>query len=73
MRWATFLIPPATTERIGMVRGDEMHAMAAGPTLIDMLGDDGARLATAGARTLASPAEVVKIDRVRLPPPISRT
>jgi 2-keto-4-pentenoate hydratase/2-oxohepta-3-ene-1,7-dioic acid hydratase in catechol pathway len=72
MRWATFQIPPATTERIGVVRGDEIHAMAAGPKLIDLLGDDGERLAAAGAKTLASPAEIVKIDRVRLVPPISR-
>jgi len=30
MRWATFQIPPATTERIGVVRGDEIYAMATG-------------------------------------------
>jgi len=72
MRWATFQIPPATRERIGVVRGDEIHAMAAGPRLIDLLGDGGERLAAAGAKTLASPAEVVRVDRVRLLPPISR-
>jgi 2-keto-4-pentenoate hydratase/2-oxohepta-3-ene-1,7-dioic acid hydratase in catechol pathway len=72
MRWATFKIPPATTERIGVVRGNEIYAMAAGPRLIDLLGDDGERLAAAGAKTLASPAEVVRVDRVRLLPPISR-
>src|SRR5439155_24880821 len=71
MRWATFQIPPATTERIGVVRGDEIHAMAAGPRLIDLLGDGGERLAAAGAKTRASPAEVVRVDRVPLPPPIS--
>src|SRR2546422_4985304 len=72
MRWATFQVPSAPTERIGVVRGDEIYAMAAGPRLIDLLGDDGERLAAAGAKTLASPAEVVRIDRVRLLPPISR-
>jgi len=72
MRWATFQIPPASMERIGVVRGDEIYAMAAGPRLIDLLGDDGERLAAAGAKALASPAEVVRIDRVRLLPPISR-
>ena len=30
MRWATFQIPPAATERIGVVRGDEIYAMPAG-------------------------------------------
>ena len=54
MRWATFQIPPATTERIGVVRGDEIYAMAAGPRLIDLLGDDGDRLAAAAAKTLAA-------------------
>src|SRR5207245_7402536 len=72
MRWATFQIPPAATERIGVVRGNEIYAVAAGPRLIDLLGDDGERLAAAGAKTLASPAEVVRVDRVRLLPPISR-
>ena len=72
MRWATFRIPPATTERIGVVRGNEIYAVAAGPRLIDLLGDDGERLAAAGAKTLASPAEVVRVDRVRLLPPIPR-
>jgi len=55
-----------------VVRGDEIYAMAAGPRLIDLLGDAGERLAAAGAKTLASPAEVARIDRVRLLPPISR-
>src|SRR2546425_13150547 len=55
MRWATFQIPPATTERIGVVRGDEIHAMAAGPRLIDLLGDGGERLPAARAQTPASP------------------
>src|SRR5215510_2770524 len=72
MRWATFQIPPATTERIGVVRGEEIYAMAAGPKLIDLLGDDGERLAAAGGKMLASPAEVVRVDRVRLLPPITR-
>jgi 2-keto-4-pentenoate hydratase/2-oxohepta-3-ene-1,7-dioic acid hydratase in catechol pathway len=72
MRWATFQIPPAATERIGVVRGNEIYAVAAGTRLIDLLGDDGERLAAAGAEALASPAEVVRVDRVRLLPPIPR-
>jgi hypothetical protein len=72
MRWATFQIPPAATERIGVVRGNEIYTVAAGPRLIDLLGDDGERLAAAGAKTLASPAEIVRVDRVRLLPPIPR-
>src|SRR2546427_12355910 len=72
MRWATFQIPPAPTERIGVVRGDEIYAMAAGPRLIDLLGDAGERLAAAGAKTLAAPAGGARGDPVRLLPPISR-
>src|SRR3989442_15914740 len=55
MRWATFQIPPATTERIGVVRGDEIHAMAAGPRLIDLLGDGGERLPPPRAPTPPAP------------------
>src|SRR2546427_10263986 len=72
MRWATFQIPPATTERIGVVRGDEIHAMAAGPRLIDLLGDGGERLAAARAQTPAAPPAVVRGDRGRLLAPSSR-
>src|SRR2546427_5672000 len=72
MRWATFQMPPAPTERIGVVRGDEIYAMAAGPRLIDLLGDAGERLAAPRAQTLPSPPPGGRGGRVGLLPPISR-
>src|SRR2546425_4463559 len=72
MRWATFQIPPAPTERIGVVRGDEIYAMAAGPRLIDLLGDAGERLAPPRAQTPAAPPRGGRGDRGRLLPPLSR-
>jgi 2-keto-4-pentenoate hydratase/2-oxohepta-3-ene-1,7-dioic acid hydratase in catechol pathway len=72
MRWATFQLPGADTERIGLVRGDTIHAMAPGTKLIDLLGDDGERLARAGERVTTDPASVIAVDQVRLLPPIPR-
>ena len=72
MRWATFQIPPATTERIGVVRGDEICAMAAGPKLIDLLGDDGERLAAAGAGRSRRPPRWCGSIACGCSPPISR-
>ena len=72
MRWATFQLPPSDAERIGVVRDNRIHAMAPGPKLIELLGDDGERLARAGERAIADPAAVVNVDQVRLLPPVSR-
>jgi 2-keto-4-pentenoate hydratase/2-oxohepta-3-ene-1,7-dioic acid hydratase in catechol pathway len=72
MRWATFTLPGNPTERIGLVRGDSIHVMTAGTKLIDLLGDDGERLAAAGDRATRNPAEVVAVTQVRLLPPIPR-
>src|SRR3989475_13311476 len=72
MRWATFQMPPAPTERIGVVRGDEIYAMAAGPRLIDLLGDAGERLAAARAQTPARPPRGARGGRVRPVPPVAR-
>ena len=72
MRWATFQLPPSDAERIGVVRDNQIHAMASGQRLIDLLGDDGERLARAGERAVADPVTVVGVDQVRLLPPIPR-
>jgi 2-keto-4-pentenoate hydratase/2-oxohepta-3-ene-1,7-dioic acid hydratase in catechol pathway len=72
MRWATFQLPQSDAERIGVVRDNRIHAVAPGPRLIDLLGDDGERLSRAGERAVADPAVVVAVDQVRLLPPIPR-
>jgi 2-keto-4-pentenoate hydratase/2-oxohepta-3-ene-1,7-dioic acid hydratase in catechol pathway len=72
MRWATFQLLPSGEERVGVVRDDEIHALAPGQRLVDLLGDDGERLARAAERAIADPALVVGVEQVRLLPPVPR-
>jgi 2-keto-4-pentenoate hydratase/2-oxohepta-3-ene-1,7-dioic acid hydratase in catechol pathway len=72
MRWVTFRKPGDGRDRIGVIDGDVIHALEPGVALIDLLGDDGERLAEAAGRALAHPAETVAADAVDLRPPIPR-
>ena len=72
MRWATFRTTGSEEDRVGVVRGDEIAALEPGIGLLELLGDDGERLARAGERALAAPAEVVALSGVRLRAPIPR-
>jgi 2-keto-4-pentenoate hydratase/2-oxohepta-3-ene-1,7-dioic acid hydratase in catechol pathway len=66
VRWATYVSLADGTERVGLVDDGRILGLAAGPGLIDLLGDDGSRLreAAEGART--SPAEVVDLEAAEL-------
>ena len=55
MRWTTFQLPGSDA--------DQIHALAPGQRLIDLLGDNGERLARAGERAVADPAAVVGATR----------
>lgn len=70
MRWVTFREGDGGEDRVGVVEGDHVHAVAAGTTLLSLLGDDGERLANAAEDARRDPADVVRIDQVRLRPPI---
>jgi 2-keto-4-pentenoate hydratase/2-oxohepta-3-ene-1,7-dioic acid hydratase in catechol pathway len=59
-------------ERTGLVIGDEVRALPPGERLIDLLGDDGERLAAAGERAARDPADVFALDSVALCAPIPR-
>ncbi|WP_274186707.1 fumarylacetoacetate hydrolase family protein [Actinomycetospora chibensis] len=63
-------------ERVGLLdgdgNGDTVRGLPAGTTLLGFLGDDGERLAEAGARARSDPAEVRALDDVRLLAPIPR-
>ncbi len=72
MRWATYRRPPADDERVGLVVDDAVHGLPGGATLVGLLGDDGERLASAGERARADPAEVVPLAAVSLLAPIPR-
>jgi len=69
MRWATYLSERAGSDRVGLVVGDAIHGIDEA-RLVDLLGDDGERLARAGERARADPVEVLLLRSVRLRAPI---
>jgi 2-keto-4-pentenoate hydratase/2-oxohepta-3-ene-1,7-dioic acid hydratase in catechol pathway len=56
----------------GIVVGDDLHAIESGTRLLDLLGDDGERLAAAADRALADPASVLPLAAAKLRPPVPR-
>lgn len=70
MRWATYRSDPDGPDRVGLVRGDAIHALPAGTSLLALLGDDGARLQVASRRAAEDPADVVPLAAVHLRPPV---
>ena len=70
MRWVTYRHGNDAADRVGLVVDDEVHALAPGAALIDLLGDDGERLASAGERARNDPAGVVALADVTLRAPI---
>jgi 2-keto-4-pentenoate hydratase/2-oxohepta-3-ene-1,7-dioic acid hydratase in catechol pathway len=69
VKWATFDLGEGDT-RTGLVVGDDVHALEPGVSLVDLLGDDGERLAAAGERAGRDPAAVAQLESVRLRPPL---
>ena len=70
MRWVTYRRAAESPDRIGLLLGDQIHGLQPGLALIDLLGDDGERLAMAGERARSEPVEVVLLSEVLLRPPI---
>ncbi|GAA0592049.1 fumarylacetoacetate hydrolase family protein [Kribbella sandramycini] len=70
MRWATYISPETGADRVGLVVDELIHGLAAPIALLDLLGDDGERLAAAGERAVRDPAEVIPVHGVRLRAPI---
>lgn len=71
MRWAAFRVGGGG-ERVGLLQGDRIHALEPGTRLVDLLGNGGERLRTAGERALVEPFEVVGLEEAKLLPPIPR-
>src|SRR6266508_5239082 len=69
MRWATYR-DGSGRERTGLVDDDRVLALPEGARLIDILGDEGQRLADAGERARRDPADIVRVDVVTLIAPI---
>jgi 2-keto-4-pentenoate hydratase/2-oxohepta-3-ene-1,7-dioic acid hydratase in catechol pathway len=70
MRLATYRRAGSEVDRVGVVAGGRLHGLPQGVRLVDLLGDDGERLAEAGRRALDDPREVVDLAEVRLRPPV---
>ena len=64
MRWCTYLSPADSAERVGLLHDGAIRGLSGGGRLIDLLGDDGQRLAEAAEQARNDPAEVVAEDGV---------
>lgn len=72
MRWATFRAAGSTEDRVGVVDGDEIFALAAGTHLVDLVGQGGEALRRVGEGARARPDAVLRLGDVALRPPIPR-
>jgi 2-keto-4-pentenoate hydratase/2-oxohepta-3-ene-1,7-dioic acid hydratase in catechol pathway len=70
MKWVTYR--SADEQRTGVLSGDEIHAMAPGVTLLDLIGRGADGLRQAGEEALRSASDVVRLDDVTLMAPIGR-
>jgi 2-keto-4-pentenoate hydratase/2-oxohepta-3-ene-1,7-dioic acid hydratase in catechol pathway len=69
MRWATFL-DRSGREGLGLVDGDAVRPLSPGRRLVDLLGDDGTRLAEAADEARSS--DPVSLSEVQLLAPLTR-
>lgn len=70
MKWVTYR--GADGERVGVLSGEQIHALPAGQTLLGLIGSGPDGLRAAGDEALRSPAAVVALGSVRLDAPIPR-
>jgi 2-keto-4-pentenoate hydratase/2-oxohepta-3-ene-1,7-dioic acid hydratase in catechol pathway len=72
MRWSTYISPADHAEHAGLAHQGEIRGLPLPTRLIDLLGDDGERLAAAAELAMTDPFEVTPESAVRLLPPIPR-
>jgi 2-keto-4-pentenoate hydratase/2-oxohepta-3-ene-1,7-dioic acid hydratase in catechol pathway len=70
VRWVTYVSSGDGGERPGLLSDGAVHGLKGAARLLDLLGDDGGRLAEAAQSALADPAEVVPQEQARLRAPI---
>jgi 2-keto-4-pentenoate hydratase/2-oxohepta-3-ene-1,7-dioic acid hydratase in catechol pathway len=71
MKWVTFS-DMRSGERVGLLNEAEIFALPAGERLLDLLGDDGEKLARAAERAMRAPDAVIKFEAAELMAPIPR-
>ena len=69
MRWVTYRVG-GHEARVGLVVGESVHGLEPGLTLLELLGDDGERMAHAADRARVDPSEVHPVADVQLLAPI---
>jgi len=70
VRYVTYVSPATSGRRVGIVDGDEIRGLVDDGQLIDLLGDDGARLAAAADSARRDPYEVVPLATAVLAAPV---
>lgn len=70
MRWSTYLSARDGAEHVALLRDGHLWALRSPGRLVDLLGDDGTRLAEAAEQATADPWEVVALGEVQLRAPI---
>lgn len=70
MRWTTYVSPTDGLEHSALLTGAELHGLRAATRLLDLLGDDGERLARAADEAQADPLDVLPEADARLCAPI---
>jgi len=70
MRWSTYVSPSDGREHPALLSDGRLHGLRTATRLLDLLGDDGERLARAGEEALADPLDVLAEDEARLRAPI---
>lgn len=66
MRWVTYR--SGGEERAGLVVDGNIHGLASGTTVVDLLGDGGERMAAAAEQARTAPVEIVELAAADLAP-----
>src|SRR6266545_7810494 len=72
MRWSTYISPADQAEHAGLLRDGQIHGLRGSASLMELIGDGGARLAAARDEAANDPFEVLPSSSVRLLAPIPR-
>jgi len=70
MRWSTYLSPLDGRERIAVVQDGVLHGSRRHTSLLELLGDTGEKLRTAGEAALTDPLERIPVESARILAPI---
>jgi len=70
MRWCSYVSPGDPAVRVGLLHEGAIRGVPGSGRLVDLLGDDGERLAGAAERALSDPAEVIAEGDARFLAPV---